>query len=73
MNPKIKINMDILNQRFSYAGITLVKDYCKIETKIEEFEPEITEIFDGIPSLDPIFNTNAKFKYVNLLPKKEKE
>ena len=72
MNPKIKINMDILNQRFSYAGITLVKDYCKIETKIEEFEPEITEIFDRIPSVDPIFNTNTTFKYVNLRPKKEK-
>jgi hypothetical protein len=64
--------MDILNQRFSYAGITLVKDYCKIETKIEEFEPEITEIFDRIPSIDPIFNTNTTFKYVNLRPKKEK-
>lgn len=64
--------MDILNQRFSYAEITLVKDYCKIDTKIEEFEPEITEIFDRIPSVGRIFNTNAKFKYVNLRPKKEK-
>ena len=35
--------MDILNQRFSYAGITLVKDYCKIDDK-----PNITKIFDKL-------------------------
>jgi hypothetical protein len=74
LNPKIKINMDILNQKFSYAGITLVKDYCKIETKIEEFEPEITEIFDRLPeyTISPMINNETKFKYVNLRPKKEK-
>jgi hypothetical protein len=66
--------MDILNQRFVYAGITLVKDYCKIDTTIEEFEPEITEIFDRLPSFNvsPMFNHDSKFKYVNLMPKKEK-
>ena len=71
--------MDILNQRFSYAGITLVKNYCKIDTKIEEFDPEIKEIFDRLPAIfdmspavSPMFNTNTTFKYVNLLPKKEK-
>lgn len=58
--------MDILNQRFSYAGITLVKDYCKIDDK-----PDITKIFDKL-KMDPIFNTNTTFKYVNLRPKKEK-
>ncbi len=66
--------MTILNQRFSYAGITLVKDYCKIEKKIEEFNPEMTEIFDRLPSLSvsPVIHENATFRYLNLHPKKEK-
>jgi hypothetical protein len=67
--------MTILNQRFSYAGITLVKDYCKIETKIEKFNPEITEIFDRLPSLtfSPVINVNTTFRFLNLHPKKEKK
>lgn len=64
--------MDILNQKFVYAGITLVKDYCKIDTTIEEFEPEVTEIFDRLPTISPVINTDTTFKYVNLIPKKEK-
>ena len=64
--------MDILNQKFVYAGITLVKDYCKIDTTIEEFEPEITEIFDRLPTIGPLIDGNTTFKYVNLISKKEK-
>ena len=64
--------MDILNQRYSYAGITLAKDYCKIETKTEELHSEITEIFDREPMVKLMFNPNETLRYVNLHPKRKK-